>query len=183
MERQGQLVAAELVTSRLVLTPLAVADAEDMADVLSDPALYAHTGGSPPTLEELRRRYRRQVDGPWPPGQMWLNWVVRLPVHQPIGYVQATVTEQEADLAWVITTDHQRRGHATEAARGVAEWLERRGIRRLTAHVAPGHAGSERVATAVGMQPSGSFDDDGEQVWLLDTIPGPGTVDTQTRKP
>ncbi|RYP88765.1 N-acetyltransferase [Nocardioides guangzhouensis] len=140
-----------------------------MVGVLNDPALYAYTGGSPPGLEELRRRYRRQVDGPWPQGQTWLNWVVRLSPHEPIGYVQATVTAQEADLAWVVTTDHQRQGYATEATREVAGWLGRQGIRRLTAHVAPGHAGSERVATGVGMRPSGDVDDAGEQIWHLDT--------------
>jgi len=168
---QGQLVAAKLVTSRLVLTPLALADAPDMAEVLSDPVLYTHTGGSPPTLEELTSRYRRQLDGPWPDGQVWLNWVVRLPSEEAIGYVQATVTEQGADLAWVISTDHQRQGYASEATRGVAEWLGRHSIDRLTAHVAPGHTGSERVATHVGMKPSGNFDDDGEQIWRVHPAP------------
>jgi RimJ/RimL family protein N-acetyltransferase len=158
-----------MVTSRLVLTPLKHADAPDMVKVLSDPALYAHTGGSPPSLAELRSRYRRQLDGPWPRGERWLNWVVRLSPEEPIGYIQATVTERGADLAWVITTDHQRRGYATEATREVAEWLARRSIRRLTAHVAPGHTGSERVAAGVGMQPSGEFDDAGEQIWHLVT--------------
>jgi RimJ/RimL family protein N-acetyltransferase len=166
---QGQLLATELVTARLVLTPLEFADAPDMVDVLGDPALYTHTGGEPPGLEELTSRYRRQVDGPWPPGQTWLNWVVRRPPREPIGYVQATVTDQEADLAWVIAPAHQGRGHATEAARAVADWLAGRGVRRLTAHVAPGHTGSERVAAGVGMQPSGDLDGDGEQIWHLHT--------------
>jgi RimJ/RimL family protein N-acetyltransferase len=165
----GTLVAARLVTLRLVLTPLELADAPDMANVLSDPALYAYTGGLPPSLENLRSRYRLQLDGPWPHGQTWLNWVVRQTPGEPIGYIQATVTGQAADLAWVITTDHQRHGYAVEATREVAEWLCRRGIRRLTAHVAPSHTGSERVAAGVGMRPSGDFDEAGEQIWLLDT--------------
>jgi RimJ/RimL family protein N-acetyltransferase len=164
-----QLAAAELVTSRLMLTPLEFDDAPDMTEVLDDPALYAHTGGSPPTVEDLQRRYRRQLEGPWPDGQTWLNWVVRLSPEEPIGYVQATITEREADLAWVISTDHQRQGYASEATGAVAAWLGRRGIRRLTAHVAPGHTGSERVAARVGMKPSGDVDDAGEQIWLLDT--------------
>jgi RimJ/RimL family protein N-acetyltransferase len=164
--------AAELATARLLLTPLAIEDATAMVAVLGDPGLYARTGGSPPDLEELQRRYRRQLDGPRPPGQTWLNWIVRLPPNQPIGYVQATVTGQGADrgadLAWVIGTDHQRHGYATEATRAVAAWLGRQGVGRLTAHVAPGHTGSERVAAGVGMRPSGVHDEDGEQVWRLD---------------
>jgi RimJ/RimL family protein N-acetyltransferase len=117
----------------------------------------------------LRSRYRLQLDGPWPQGETWLNWVVRLPPAKPVGYIQVTVTAREADLAWVIGTDHQRQGLAAEATRQVAEWLGRRSIRRLTAHIALGHSASERVAVAVGMQPSGEFDEDGEQIWLLDT--------------
>jgi RimJ/RimL family protein N-acetyltransferase len=167
----GQPDTAELTTARLLLTPLAIEDATAMVAVLGDPALYAHTGGSPPDLGELQRRYRRQVDGPWPPGQTWLNWIVRVPSRVPIGYVQATITGPTADLAWVIGTDHQRHGYATEATRAVAAWLGRRGTGRLTAHVAPGHAGSERVAAGVGMRPSGVHGEDGEQVWILDPAP------------
>jgi RimJ/RimL family protein N-acetyltransferase len=166
---ERRVVAAELLTRRLKLTPLELADAPEMVVVLSDPGLYAHTGGSPPSLEELRSRYRRQLAGPWPPGQTWLNWVVRRSPEEPVGYVQATVTGQAADLAWVIGTDHQRQGYATEATREVAAWLVGRGVGRLTAHVAPGHMGSERVAAAVGMLPSGDVDDAGERIWHLDT--------------
>jgi len=163
----GRVVATELVTARLTLTPLAVADAQEMVEVLSDPALYLHTGASPPSLAELQSRYRRQVDGPWPYGETWLNWVVRRSRSAPIGFVQATVTEQAADLAWVISTDHQRRGYATEATHVVATWVIGQGIPVLTAHVSPGHTGSERVAVAVGMQPSGEYDEAGEQIWRL----------------
>jgi RimJ/RimL family protein N-acetyltransferase len=163
----GRVVATELVTARLTLTPLAIADAEDMVEVLGDPALYLHTGGSPPSLAELQSRYRRQVEGPWPYGETWLNWVVRRSQASPIGFVQATVTEQAADLAWVISTDHQRQGYAIEASYAVATWLFGQGIPLLTAHVSPGHTGSERVAAAVGMQPSGEYDEAGEQIWQL----------------
>jgi RimJ/RimL family protein N-acetyltransferase len=166
---QRRCVPALLTTSRLRLTPLELADAADMTRVLSDPELYTYTGGSPPSLTELQSRYRRQLEGPWPQGQTWLNWVVRLSTGDPIGYLQATVTEQTAELAWVITTDHQRRGYAIEATRAVTTWLVARDIRSLTAHVVRGHTGSEGVAAGVGMQPSGTFDDAGEQIWRLDT--------------
>jgi RimJ/RimL family protein N-acetyltransferase len=166
---EGHPVATRLATSRLVLTPLEVADAADMTVVLGDPGLYVHTGGSPPSLEELQGRYRRQVDGPWPHGETWLNWVVRLSAGEAVGYVQATVIDAAADLAWVIGAGHQRRGYAAEATHAVATWLVGEGIRRLTAHVASGHTGSERVAAGVGMQPSGDLDDDGERIWSVDT--------------
>jgi hypothetical protein len=38
----------------------------------------------------------------------------------------------------------------------------------VTAHIAPGHTASEAVAAALGLQPTGQHDKDGERVWCLD---------------
>jgi hypothetical protein len=51
-------VATSIATARLTLEPLAVAHAAEMVDVLTDPALYTFIGGGPPTLDELRERFR-----------------------------------------------------------------------------------------------------------------------------
>ena len=48
---------------RVVLTPLGVSDAEEMVGVLSSPELYIYTGGEPPTLDTMRRRYTDLVVG------------------------------------------------------------------------------------------------------------------------
>jgi hypothetical protein len=55
--------------SRLVLEPLRAAHADEMVVVLSDPWLYRYTGGAPPTHDELRARYERQVKGRSPAGE------------------------------------------------------------------------------------------------------------------
>ena len=55
--------SAVITTRRLVLHPLAVADAAEMAEVLADLDLYVFTGGEPPTLGELETRYAWQVKG------------------------------------------------------------------------------------------------------------------------
>lgn len=70
-----------------------------MAVVLSDPALYRYTGGSPPSSAELEQQYRRKALGPWPPDERWLNWVVRTPDQAPVGYLQATVTMSQQQAA------------------------------------------------------------------------------------
>jgi RimJ/RimL family protein N-acetyltransferase len=119
-------------------------------------------------MQELQRRYRRQTGGPWPPGETWLNWVVRLADGVPIGYVQVTIAAQAADLAWVVATDHQGHGYASEAARAVTGWLMSHGICTLTAHIPLAHPASAAVAAAVGLQPSGTFDETGEQIWVLE---------------
>ena len=149
------------------LDPLRVADAAEMADVLADPGLYEVIGGGPPTLDELTERYRRQVVGRSADGrESWLNWVVRVD-GTAVGYVQATVVEGDrAAVAWVIGAPWQGRGYATEAGRQLLALLPGHGVTRIEAHIAPGHAPSERVAAQLGLSATGRFDPDGEQLWL-----------------
>jgi hypothetical protein len=79
-----------------------------MAEVLSDPALYVHTGGEPPNSAELRARYARQARGVSPDGsELWFNWIVRRrSSSKAIGYVQVTLVRDTgvADVAWVVGT-------------------------------------------------------------------------------
>ena len=81
-------MTGELRTARLVLEPLRVAHAEEMAGVLADPALHRFTGGIPASVEELRERCARQAAGRSPDGrQRRLNGVVRHGA-AAVGYVQ-----------------------------------------------------------------------------------------------
>ncbi len=155
---------------RLVLEPLRVDHAGEMVDVLSDAGLYAFTGGSPPSLEALERRYAHQVAGPDRPDEVWHNWVVRLGADGPaVGYVQATLGPQEgvAELAWVVGAPWQGRGIAREAAALVLDQLLASGMRRVVAHVHPDHVASQRVAAALGMRPTPVLVD-GEVEWVHD---------------
>ncbi|WP_238580830.1 GNAT family N-acetyltransferase [Streptomonospora alba] len=96
-------------TARLDLLPLCVGHAEEMAEVLSDPALHTFIGGAPDTPAELRSRYRRISAGSPDPAVSWLNWVVRLRGASCLtGAAQATVSAGElgptAEVAWVVGT-------------------------------------------------------------------------------
>ena len=147
------------------LSPLTVDHAPAMVAVLSDPSLYEFTGGTPPTLEELTARYARQTVGHSPDGsEQWLNWVVLLD-STPVGYVQATVVGDSAEIAWVISPSVQGRGLATEAARAMVGLLTAAGVRRLVAHVHPDHAASARVAERLGLRPTDVVED-GEVRWV-----------------
>jgi RimJ/RimL family protein N-acetyltransferase len=156
-----------LRTDRLDLVPLRPEDAAEMVGVLADPGLYAVIGGTPPTPGELEERYTTWADGSPRSGEAWHNWVVRLRADgAPIGHVQATVTDdgRAADVAWLIGTPWQGRGHASEAARAMIAWLETSGVATITAHIEAGHEASARVATAAGLSPTDEVDD-GEVVW------------------
>ncbi|MET7640902.1 GNAT family N-acetyltransferase [Streptomyces sp. NPDC005438] len=155
-------------TGRLSLLPLAVEHAEEMAEVLSDPALHHFTGGEPLGPRPLRTRYERLVAGSPDPAVTWWNWVIHLRCEgRRVGTAQATVTTGEdphTEVAWVVGTPWQGRGIATEAARGLVDWLACRGLGPVRAHIAPGHHASARVASAVGLAPT-RHRQDGEVRW------------------
>lgn len=160
----------QLSTRSLTLSPLRPDDAAEMVRVLSDERLYSFTGGRPPTVDELRARYERLAVGHSADGsQEWRNWIVRRRRGgRAVGTVQATITmaADRAEVAWVIGAPWQGRGYATQAAGALVRWLLARGVGTITAHVAPGHAASERVAARAGLVPSGEIED-GERVWRL----------------
>ena len=154
-------------TDRLRLEPLRVEDADEMVEVLADARLYEFTGGSPPDVEELRRRYRIQVAELSPDGrETWLNWVVRLRSDgTAIGYVQATLERASADaeVAWVVGRAWQGQGYASEAVASMVTALRAAGTRRLVAHVKKDHLASRRVAERAGLSPTGTVVDHEEE--------------------
>ena len=154
------------VKERLALEPLRPEHADEMVVVLGDVALYEIIGGEPPSLEELRERYARQAVGRSPDGsQEWRNWIVRtVDDGRAIGFVQATVVDGSADVAWLIGTQWQGHGYATEAAREMVALLEQDGVREITAHVRADHSASARVAINLGLSPSDRVEG-GEILW------------------
>ncbi|MFF5706214.1 GNAT family N-acetyltransferase [Streptomyces sp. NPDC012794] len=156
-----------LRTARLDLLPLRVEHADEMARVLSDPALHTFIGGAPESVGALRARYERWSAGSPDPGVSWCNWVVRLREEGCLtGTVQATVGGGTAEVSWVVGTPWQGRGIATEAARGLVAWLREREAGTVIAHVHPDHRASAAVAAAAGLAPTGQWQD-GEARWQL----------------
>jgi len=159
-------------TARLDVVPLRVGHADEMAAVLSDPALHTFIGGSPASPGDLRARYERLVAGSPDPAVAWCNWVLTLREEsRPVGTVQATITETVAEIAWVVGTPWQGRGLASEAARGLVALLRQSpSVPAVVAHIHPGHRASEAVARAAGLEPTGE-EHDGERRWRLSLRP------------
>ena len=86
---------------------------------------------------------------------------------QLVGTVQATVTEDAAELAWVVAADQQGKGFAREAAAAMTAWLRQHGVRRFIAHIHPDHEASIQVARALGLSPT-DVRVDGEIRWTDD---------------
>ena len=146
-----------------------------MVAVLADADLYTYTGGSPPTVEELTRRYEALVAGSGSDGELWCNWIMRIGDGGPeIGFVQATVSGQEAAVAWVVGLAWQGAGFAKEALAAMNTWLIGAEVRRLVAHIHPKHLASQGVAKSAGFVRTRAVDEDGEEVWEL--LVSPRTV-------
>ncbi len=168
---RNTITAERLVTDRLVLEPLRIDHADEMALALDDVALHTFIGGTPADADELRRRYAAQVAGVSADGtEDWLNWIVRrIDDDRAIGYVQATVTgpagDMASEIAWVIGVPDQGRGYAVEAGVAMVRWLRVQGVDSVMAHVHPDHAASAAVARRLGLSPT-SLVQDGEVRWL-----------------
>jgi ribosomal-protein-alanine N-acetyltransferase len=142
-----------IATDRLTLEPQTAAHAEGMFAVLSDPAIYEYENRPPPSLDWLRERFarlesRRSADG----REQWLNWAIRLPSSELIGYVQATVHEDgRASVAYELSSAHWGRGLAQCAvAAMISELAERYGVRRLTAVLKRDNRRSGRLLERLG---------------------------------
>jgi len=101
----------------LTLEPQRAAHADEMFDVLADPAIYEYENEPPASLDWLRARFARLESRSSPDGgEQWLNWVIRLPDSHLAGYVQATVHPNgRAAIAYVLASRHWGRGLATKA--------------------------------------------------------------------
>ena len=83
--------------------------------------------------------------------------------------MQATVTADDADVAWVVGKFWQGQGYATEAEIAVVSQLRAIGVRNIRARIHPGHTASQRVARNTGFRATTQVVDD-EEIWMLADI-------------
>ena len=84
-----------------------------------------------------------------------------------------------AEVAWVVGKPWQGRGIGSEAAQALAGWLGRHYVRSIVAHIHPDNRASAAVASAVGLTPTGEWQD-GEQRWRMTLAPCAGGRGSRT---
>ena len=144
-------------TDRFVLEPQTAAHAAEMFKVLSDPAIYEYENAPPQSLEWLRERFtmletRRSRDG----SEHWLNWVIRLPTSELVGYVQATVyPDGRAAIAYELASRFWHRGLGSGAVRAMIPALvEDYGVRHLSAVFREANHRSRLLLERLGFAPA-----------------------------
>jgi RimJ/RimL family protein N-acetyltransferase len=143
----------DIESDRAVLVALRSVDADDLAGLLEEPDLREWLGAS--DVRELRDRFtawesRRSPDD----AELWLNWVVRERQDgRALGWVQATVREDSATVAYALLPAERGAGAASDAVRTLVRWLHTRlGVRTVTAEIDDANAASARVAVAAGFE-------------------------------
>jgi RimJ/RimL family protein N-acetyltransferase len=174
-----------LLTPRLELVPVGADDAEELNEVFGDERLYVFLASHPTTTEELRAQFDRLAADRLADtkGNAQRNWTVRRRDGRAVGMLQAAFSDQgrAAEVAWAVGVAWQGQGIASEAARAVIGWLERRGVATITAHIHPDHQASAAVAIRAGLRPTGEYRDHQgirEQLWRRRPTDGRPVVDT-----
>jgi len=141
----------------VTLEPQAAAHAAEMFAVLGDPAIYEFENEPPASLDWLRARFARlesrlSADG----REQWLNWVIRVPTGELIGYVQATVrSDGHAAIAYELASAYWGRGLARRAVQAmIAELFAHYRVRSLSAVFKRGNFRSRRLLERLGFVPA-----------------------------
>lgn len=142
-----------LFIGSLTLEPQIAAHAEEMFVVLSDPAIYEYENEPPQSASGLRERFAELESRQSPNGrEQWLNWVIRLPSKELIGYVQATVHPGgRAAIAYELNSAYWGRGLARQAVQAmIGELIQNYGVTLLTAVLKQQNQRSFRLLHRVG---------------------------------
>jgi RimJ/RimL family protein N-acetyltransferase len=169
-------------TERLLVRPLRLEDAPDLAAAYADPETVRYLGdGSTATLAEVEERIafwltrwdanglglcalERREDGRVLGRAGFLVWDRR--TWQSSSYAEAG-DAAETELGWTLAREHWGHGYATEAALAARDWAyEERGVERIISLIAPDNARSIRVAEKLGAAPEET----------ISTFHGPATV-------
>ena len=155
-----------IASDSLMLAPLREADADRLAGLLDEPQLREWLRSENPA--GLRDRFKS-----WEPGrsadgrESWLNWIVTSRTDaRALGWVQATVSNGVAVIAYAILPSERGHGVATEAARAVTRWLrEQPGVTAVEAVIDPENRASQSVAANAGFTRTDRLRAR-EEVWL-----------------
>jgi [ribosomal protein S5]-alanine N-acetyltransferase len=145
-----------LETLRLVLTPIARCDLDDIVRLYSDPEVVRFIGDGASAGREASEAWLERALAHWQ-DHGFGTWCVRLrSTHGFMGRVGLTVQEFEGgcemEVGYMLAAMYWRQGYATEAATAVRNHaVHILGLHRLVALIDADNEASRRVAIKLGM--------------------------------
>lgn len=134
----------------MLLEPLSLHHAIGLYEVLKEPEVHRHLGSQPPPdIAHVSALITRRRAGPVQGDETWLNWAVLLD-GVVIGYTQATLTPDEAWLAYVLGKPWWRRGLGLRAAELTLAEIAARGPRPIRADTDIENLPSQRLLERLG---------------------------------
>ena len=152
-----------ILTERLILDELTLADAGDMFPYRADPEVCRFQSWEPMTTLEEVERFIAQINATEfnTPGT-WFQIAIR---HQGTGQLLGDLAThfladapQQVELGFTISPQCQRQGYATEAVQGLLHYLfQNCGKYRVTASIDPRNQASLALLQKVGFQQEAHF--------------------------
>lgn len=148
-----------LTTQRLVLTPVAATDLDDLLALWSDEDFTRHIMGRALSGEEVWFRLLRDL-GHWA-ALGYGNWSIRLKDGAYLGSVGVFDYRREMEppfthpeLGWGVAPAFQGQGYAVEALRAALAWIDAHVTSEATVcMISPENLASVRLAERVGYAP------------------------------
>ena len=158
-------MAVELITTRLLLRPLAEGDRAALSDLFADEAVRRHLalGPMPKTgAGKFAASFIRGSRDEWREGHCGALAMVRRAENRTIGYCGLRLLPDRisaVELLYAVAQVHWGQGLATEAARAVIDWgFANLPVREIHAFTRPDHGASRRVMEKLGLLYRGETD-------------------------
>ena len=156
-----------LATRRCIVREFAMSDLDALVRLYSGEGITDYVAPLFPYEEEkeYERKYIQNVYDIYGVG-MWL--VIEKGSGKLIGRCGVEVREGGWELGYVIASDYQRRGFATEVTTAILDYAKARGGKDFYCRINPKNAPSVALARKLGFAPTGERVKD-EVVWRLGT--------------
>lgn len=115
-----------IISGRLLIETLRPEHIGALAAILLNEQVYRHIEAAPPSCENFRAGLEHALAGPPPArsGEKWLNYFVRKRADgAPIGWLQASVHDRIAEVAFLFSPACWGLGYASEGLRWLGAML------------------------------------------------------------
>ena len=146
-------------TERLQIEQMKLQHAEGLYQALKDPKVARYIGGPDLVSVEDAQKRIEFVTNPInaPAGQQWLNFVIMLQ-EQIIGRLEATITGNKAEIAYLVGPKWWGNGYGLEGTKWLVDYLQTFHVSEFWATVHPENTYSIKLLHNLGFEETKNFD-------------------------